>query len=121
MKYIHGIEAYITESLEDKKRDNYHCVLIAKNYDGVLELNQLVSDSYNRNDGHFYYMPRILYDDLEKTSDNIIISTACLGGIMNPLKYISMLCETNSRHSKFFCSCNIISEISYTIYICCSV
>ena len=83
MKYIHGIEAYITESLEDKKRDNYHCVLIAKNYDGVLELNHLVSDSYNRNDGHFYYMPRILYDDLEKTSDNIIISTACLGGILH--------------------------------------
>lgn len=83
MKYIHGVEAYITESLEDKKRDNYHCVLIAKNYDGVLELNQLVSDSYNRNDGHFYYMPRILYDDLEKTSDNIIISTACLGGILH--------------------------------------
>lgn len=83
MKYIHGVEAYITESLEEKVRDNYHCVLIAKNYDGVLELNQLVSDSYNRNDGHFYYMPRILYDDLEKTSDNIIISTACLGGILH--------------------------------------
>lgn len=82
MKYIHGIEVYITESLEDKKRDNYHCVLIAKNYDGVLELNQLISYSYNRSDGHFYYMPRILYDDLEKTSDNIIISTACLGGIL---------------------------------------
>lgn len=83
MRYIHGVEAYITESLEEKVRDNYHCVLIAKNYDGVLELNQLVSESYNRNDGHFYYMPRILYDDLEKTSDNIIISTACLGGILH--------------------------------------
>lgn len=83
MKYIHGMEAYITESLEEKVRDNYHCVLIAKNYDGVLELNQLVSDSYNRQDGHFYYMPRILYDDLEKTSDNIIVSTACLGGILH--------------------------------------
>lgn len=83
MQYIHGIEAYITESLEEKVRDNYHCVLIAKNYDGVLELNQLVSESYNRDDGHFYYMPRILYDDLEKTSDNIIVSTACLGGILH--------------------------------------
>lgn len=83
MKYIHGIEAYITESLEEKVRDNYHCILIAKNYDGVLELNQLISESYNRNDGHFYYMPRILYDDLEKTSDNILISTACLGGILH--------------------------------------
>ena len=83
IKFLHCIEAYITESLEEKVRDNYHCVLIAKNYDGVLELNQLVSESYNRNDGHFYYMPRILYDDLEKTSDNILISTACLGGILH--------------------------------------
>lgn len=83
MKYIHGVEAYITESLKEKVRDNYHCILIAKNYDGVLELNQLVSESYNRDDGHFYYMPRILYDDLEKTSDNIIITTACLGGILH--------------------------------------
>ena len=35
LKYIHGIEAYITEdneSSESKNRDNYHCVLIAKNY-----------------------------------------------------------------------------------------
>lgn len=83
MKYIHGIEAYITESLDEKVRDNYHCVLIAKNYDGVLELNELVSKSFNRKDNHFYYMPRIPYEDLEKTSDNIIVSTACLGGILH--------------------------------------
>lgn len=83
IKYLHCVEAYITESLSQKIRDNYHCVLIARNYDGVLELNQLVSDSYNRQDGHFYYMPRILYDDLERTSSNIIISTACLGGILH--------------------------------------
>lgn len=83
IKFLHCVEAYITESLEEKVRDNYHCVLIAKNYDGVLELNQLISESYNRNDGHFYYMPRILYDDLENTSGNILISTACLGGILH--------------------------------------
>ncbi len=83
MKYIHGVEAYITESLTEKVRDNYHCVLIAKNYDGFLELNELVSKSYNRKDGHFYYMPRISFDELERTSDNIIISTACLGGILH--------------------------------------
>ena len=83
MKYIHGVEAYITEDLTEKVRDNYHCVLIAKNYDGVLELNQMVSNSFNRQDGHFYYMPRITYDELENTSDNIIITTACLGGILH--------------------------------------
>lgn len=62
-------------------RDNYHCVLIAKNYEGVKELNQLSSKAFLR-DGHFYYTPRISFDELINTSDNIIISTACIGGIL---------------------------------------
>lgn len=82
MKYIHAVECYISATLEEKIRDNYHCVLIARNYDGFLELNQLVSNSFNRNDNHFYYAPRISYDELVSTSDNIIITTACIGGIM---------------------------------------
>lgn len=80
MKYIHGVEAYITETLEEKVRDNYHCVLLAKNYEGFLELNRLVSGSFNREDGHFYYTPRITFDELISTSDNIIVTTACIGG-----------------------------------------
>lgn len=83
MKYIHACEVYITKTLEEKIRDNYHCLLIAKNYDGVKELNQLVSKSFNREDGHYYYSPRLTYDELKQTSDNIIVSTACLGGILN--------------------------------------
>lgn len=83
MKYIHAVEAYLTEYIGEKVRDNYHCVLIAKNYDGVKELNKIVSDSFNRDDGHFYYMPRISFDELFATSDNIIITTACLGGTLN--------------------------------------
>lgn len=84
MKYIHAIEAYLTESIsENKVRDNYHCVLIAKNYDGVLELNRAVSRSFNRSDGHFYYVPRITMDELFALSDNILITTACLGGVLN--------------------------------------
>lgn len=86
MKYIHAVEAYITEdddSVLEKNRDNYHCVLIAKNYDGVKELNKLVSKSSNRKGNHFYYAPRIYLDELLQTSDNIIITTACLGGILN--------------------------------------
>ena len=43
MKYIHAIEAYVTETLEDKIWDNYHCILIAKNFDGVQEINELSS------------------------------------------------------------------------------
>lgn len=83
MKYIHACEVYITMLLKEKFRDNYHCLLIAKNKEGFHELNRLVSKSYNKNDGHFYYNPRITYDELKNTSDNIIVSTACVGGIMN--------------------------------------
>lgn len=83
MKYIHACEVYVTMSLKEKFRDNYHCLLIAKNKEGFHELNSLISQSYNKNDGHFYYNPRITYDELKNTSDNIIVSTACVGGIMN--------------------------------------
>lgn len=92
LKYLHCIEVYVTGDTNQsivadreiqKTRDNYHCVLIAKNYDGVKELNKMVSKSFNRQDCHFYYAPRITVDELFQTSDNIIITTACLGGILN--------------------------------------
>lgn len=96
MKYIHANEVYLTrkieqEMVEDKEtgllipsgklnleRDNYHYMLLAKNFDGVQELNQLTSDSFNKEDGHFYYNPRITFDELKNTSDNILMTSACL-------------------------------------------
>lgn len=81
MKYIHAVECYLTETLSWKERDNYHCVLIAKNYDGFLELNRLVSKSFNRKDNHFYYVPRVSFEELFTTSDNILVTTACVGGV----------------------------------------
>ena len=82
MKYVHAIEAYLTTTLFEKIRDNYHCVLIARNYNGFLELNKLISQSFNRTDNHFYYVPRISFDELFSTSDNILITTACVGGVL---------------------------------------
>ena len=83
MKYIHAVEAYLTETLDEKIRDNYHCVLIAKNYEGFKELNKLVSRSFNRKDNHFYYVPRISFQELFETSDNILFTTACIGGVLH--------------------------------------
>lgn len=86
-----------------KLKDNYHCVLIAKNYDGVKELNKLSSVSFNRDDGHFYYRPRITFDELINTSDNIIVTTACLASILNKGndalrdKYIGFLRKNKHR------------------------
>lgn len=103
MKYIHAQEFYLTQNLGEKIRDNYHCLLIAKNYDGVLELNKLSSKSFNRDDNSFYYVPRITIEDVKNTSDNIIVSTACLGGILNKAPdnvrwdFYHWLCEHKDR------------------------
>lgn len=83
MKYIHASEFYVTETLDEKIRDNYHIILIAKNGDGMRELNRLATTSFNRDDNHFYYVPRISIDELISTSSNIIMTTACLGGILH--------------------------------------
>ena len=75
------------ETLKDegykKTMDNYHVILIARNYDGVKELNKLVSQSFNRNNYHFYRYPRITFEELFNTSNNIIVTTACLGGVLH--------------------------------------
>ena len=103
LKYIHSIEIYVTETLEEKKRDNYHVCLYAKNYDGFLELNKLSSKAFNREDGHYYYVPRITFNDLINTSDNIIITTACMGGILSKAddniknKFIDFLIKNKHR------------------------
>ena len=81
LKYIHATEAYLTESLDNKIRDNYHVCLYAKNFDGVKELNKMLSIANNRQDGHYHYVPRITFEELYATSDNIIIATACTGGV----------------------------------------
>ena len=105
MKYIHAVEAYLTITLDEKVRDNYHCVLLAKNYDGFLELNSLVSGSFNRKDNHYYYVPRITFDELFATSDNIIITTACIGGVFGKAddelqqKFLDFL--TRNKHRCF--------------------
>lgn len=103
MKYIHAQEFYLTQTLDEKIRDNYHCLLIAKNYDGVLELNKLSSKAFNRDDNSLYYVPRITIDDVKNTSDNIIVSTACLGGVLNKSPddvrwdFYHWLCEHKDR------------------------
>ena len=36
IRFLHGVEIYLTEQLEPKVRDNYHTVLIAKNSQRTL-------------------------------------------------------------------------------------
>ena len=123
LKYIHGIEAYLTETIEEKVRDNYHCCLYAKNWEGVKELNKLISSSFNRKDNHFYYAPRILIDDLLNTSDNIIITSACLGGVFNKgnervkERFLSFFIENKHRCFLEIQHHNVEGQIEYNKYL----
>lgn len=87
IKFIHGVEIYLTERLfgrdGERIRDNYHTVLLAKNFDGVKELNALVCKSCDKD--HFYYTNRITFDEFLGISSNIISTSACLASPLNRL------------------------------------
>ena len=78
------MQCYLTKNHTDKIRDNYHTVLIAKNYEGVKELNRLISLS-RTDKNHFYYVGRISFEEFLSLSDNIIKTSACLASPLNKL------------------------------------
>lgn len=94
IKYIYGVECYLTEKLfwdDDNKKikDNYHTILIAKNQDGIREINTLIDKSSQDDhiqDDHMYYKRRISFDEFLSTSDNIIRISACIQSPLNRLR-----------------------------------
>ena len=87
IKYIHGFEGYMCTELHNDER-GYHIGLYARNLEGVKELNSLLSLSFkkgnreDKKDRQFYYNPRLSMNQIMSTSDNIIITTACLASIL---------------------------------------
>ena len=82
IKPILGCETYVAvRDLHDKSDvvDRYgdHLILLAKNRTGYLNLVKLISIA---NTEGFYYKARIDKKTLEKYSEGLIVSTACLGG-----------------------------------------
>lgn len=84
IKYLHGVEVYLTETLDENIRDNYHTVLIAKNFEGFKEINSLIDISTQKD--HTYYKPRISFDEFLNISDNVIKISACLASPLNQIK-----------------------------------
>lgn len=105
IKYIHGIECYLTQQLEPKIRDNYHTILIAKNDNGIKEINSLIEIS-TRPD-HMYYKPRITFDEFFSLSENIIKISACL---QSPLQHKE---EINNEIYDKLCKTYDYYEIQY--------
>lgn len=57
----------------------YHLVAVAKNYEGLANINRLVKASFK--DG-FYRYPRIDFDMIEKWGKGIVWSSGCIGGYL---------------------------------------
>lgn len=81
-KPIFGCEMYVARRSMDKKegkpdQSGYHLVVLAKNKKGYHNLIKLVSKAWT--DG-FYMRPRTDRAELEKYSEGLVVSTACLGG-----------------------------------------
>nr|DAE02422.1 MAG TPA: DNA-directed DNA polymerase [Siphoviridae sp. ctsUY14] len=89
LKMIVGAECYYVPNRFEKDKSNRHIIIIALNYDGIRELNDIISES---NITGMYYKPRI--DDellFSLTPSNFIITTACVAGLWDNKELILRL------------------------------
>ena len=81
LKYRHSAEAYWVKDRHEKDRSNCHIVIVAKNDEGRQDINFALSLANDKEDGSYYYKPRL---DLELLLNippqNIIVTSACIAG-----------------------------------------
>lgn len=93
LKMHYGTEAYFVKDRFAKDRSNKHIIIIAKNNDGVMQLNDIMSEAHSTG---FYYRPRIDQELLFSLNPNdFVITTACVAGIWNDPELVLAL------HRKF--------------------
>jgi len=93
LKMRYGMETYFVNDRFEKDRSNKHLVIVAKNNDGVMQLNDIMTEAHTTG---FYYKPRIDRELLFSLNpDDFIITTACVAGIWNDPELILAL------HRKF--------------------
>ena len=84
IKPIIGCEFYFCEDKFIKDRAfTHHLILLAKNETGYMNLKRLNKIAFNKDDGHFYFKPRIDSKELTEYSDGLICLSACLASIIN--------------------------------------
>lgn len=76
IKPIIGCEIYTTNHLDEKVRDNYHLILLAKNLVGYHNLVRIVSEGSE----HTYYDARVDKNIIRKYSEGLICMSACISG-----------------------------------------
>lgn len=88
IKFIFGMEAYWVPSYYIRDRAaSCHLILLAKNKTGYRNLLRLATIGYGdkgNSPDNFFYTMRLTTEDIEKYKDGLIVSSACMGGILNP-------------------------------------
>lgn len=80
-----GIEFYYTQNRNSRHPDrygsrDYHLILLATSNKGYKNLLKMNTPAWTEG---FYRHPRVDYDILSQNSEDIVATTACLGGIVN--------------------------------------
>lgn len=83
IKPIMGVEAYFQPKFS-KTNKKYHLCLFAKDLDGYQNINRIMTEA---SQDYFYYKPTVTFELLEKYSDGIICSSACVGGLIPDLVF----------------------------------
>lgn len=97
LKMCYGMETYYVNNRFDKDRSNKHLIIIAKNNEGVMQLNDVMTEAHSTG---FYYKPRIDKELLFSLDpNNFIITTACVAGIWEETELILAL---NRKFGKNF-------------------
>ena len=90
IKFIFGCEMYWIPNVYIKDRNmSCHLLVLAKNQTGYRNLLRLVTRGYGDKgklpDQYFYTM-RVTNDDLKEFHKGLIVTSACIGGVLNPCK-----------------------------------
>lgn len=82
LKFIYGCEFYICNNVEvnDKNNRYNHLIVLAKNEQGRVNINKLVSLSTQYK---YYGKPRIDWNMLVKYKEGLIVLSACLAGVIS--------------------------------------
>ena len=78
VKPIIGCEIYVSKGDHRlKEKGYYHLILLAKNYQGYLNLVKIVSEGHING---MYYRPRVSHEVIEQYHEGLICSSACIAG-----------------------------------------
>lgn len=76
LKFVYGTEAYFVADRTQPDPRNAHLVLLARNYDGIRQINHVLSEA---NRTGFYKVPRLDIDLVRQLSpENVFSTTACV-------------------------------------------